>query len=194
MNSSALVLERSQTGDRAEFKDAVLAGLSRKPRAIPAKYLYDARGSALFDAICELPEYYLTRTETGILRDCAADVAALAGPGCALVEFGSGSSVKSRLLIEALRELVAYVPIDISRDHLDATTARLRRDYPSLKVEPVWADYMRLTMLPMDSRFDHRQFGAGGRHRLPAPCARAPRAERRPGAGDRSQEGPATSA
>ena len=122
--------------------------LHSKPRAIPAKFLYDARGSALFDAICELPEYYLTRTETEILRSCAAEIAALAGPGCALVEFGSGSSVKSRLLLEAMPDLAAYVPIDISRQHLDATAARLRRDYPRLRVEPVCADYMALARLP----------------------------------------------
>jgi dimethylhistidine N-methyltransferase len=150
MNGPALVLERSEADDRAEFREAVLTGLARASRAIPAKFLYDARGSALFDQICELPEYYLTRTETGILRQCVAELAVLAGPGCALVEFGSGSSVKSRLLLEGLRDLSAYVPIDISRQHLDATAARLRRDYPGLKVEPVCADYMALTDLPAD--------------------------------------------
>ena len=77
-------------------------GSRARPRAIPAKFLYDARGSALFDQICELPEYYLTRTETAILRQCVGEIAVLAGPGCALVEFGSGSSVKSRLLLEGL--------------------------------------------------------------------------------------------
>jgi dimethylhistidine N-methyltransferase len=150
MNGPALVLERAEADDRAEFRQAVLAGLTRRPRAIPAKFLYDARGSALFDQICELPEYYLTRTETGILRDCVAELAVLAGPGCALVEFGSGSSVKSRLLLEGLRDLAAYVPIDISRHHLDATAARLRRDYPGLNVQPVCADYMALTELPAE--------------------------------------------
>lgn len=148
MNGSALTLERADAGDRAEFEQAVLRGLSHKPRAIPAKYLYDAQGSALFDAICTLPEYYLTRTETGILRQHAGEIAALAGPGCVLVEFGSGSSVKSRLLIEALPDLAAYVPIDISRQHLDATALRLKNDYPWLSVEPVCADYMALTALP----------------------------------------------
>jgi L-histidine Nalpha-methyltransferase len=148
MNGAALVLDRAEADDRAEFRDAVLAGFARTPRAIPAKFLYDASGSALFDQICELPEYYLTRTETGILRQCAADIAGLAGPGCALVEFGSGSSVKSRLLIEALCGLAAYVPIDISRQHLDATAARLRSDYAGLNVQPVCADYMALTALP----------------------------------------------
>jgi dimethylhistidine N-methyltransferase len=159
MNIPALVLDRADAGDRAEFREAVLAGLTRKPRAIPAKYLYDARGSALFDAICGLPEYYLTRTETGILRDCADEIAALAGSDCALVEFGSGSSVKSRLLIEALRGLTAYVPIDISRDHLDGTAARLRRDYPLLRVEPICADYMTLKVLPADLAGARRRLG-----------------------------------
>ncbi len=129
------------------------------PRAIPAKFLYDARGSALFDAICELPEYYLTRTEIEILRRFEADIAAMAGPGCALVEYGSGSSVKSRLLIEAMRDLVAYVPIDISRQHLDATANGLRRDYPHLKVEPVCADYMTLARLPADVSAARRRIG-----------------------------------
>jgi dimethylhistidine N-methyltransferase len=159
MNGSPLALDRAELDDRAEFKDAVLTGLRRTPRAIPPKFLYDARGSALFDAICELPEYYLTRTETEILRSCAHDIAALAGPGSALVEFGSGSSVKSRLLIEAMRDLVAYVPIDISRQHLDATAGRLRRDYPGLKVEPVCADYMSLGQLPADVSAASRRIG-----------------------------------
>ena len=150
MNVSLLAPDHAEAGDRAEFRDAVLAGLARSPRAVPPKFLYDARGSELFDAICELPEYYLTRTETGILTDCAAELARLAGPGCALVEFGSGSSVKTRLLLDAMPDLAAYVPIDISRQHLDATAERLRRDYPRLRVEPVCADYMALETLPID--------------------------------------------
>lgn len=150
MNGSLLAQDRIEISDRAEFRDAVLDGLSRTPRAIPAKFLYDARGSELFDAICELPEYYLTRTETGILQSCTPELARLAGPGCALVEFGSGSSVKTRLLLDAMPDLAAYVPIDISRQHLDATAARLRRDYPKLRVEPVRADYMALDTLPAD--------------------------------------------
>jgi len=142
MNGPVLNLQLAETADREEFRRAVLEGLSSRPRAIPAKFLYDARGSALFDAICELPEYYLTRTETAILRQRAAEIGRRAGPGCALIEFGSGSSVKSRLLIEALPQLALYAPIDISRQHLDATAARLRHDYPSLKVVPVCADFM----------------------------------------------------
>lgn len=142
MNGSVLPLDFAETADREEFRRAVIAGLSARPRAIPAKFLYDARGSALFDEICELPEYYLTRTETRILQQHAGGIGRRAGPGCALIEFGSGSSVKSRLLIEAMPKLALYAPIDISRAHLDATAARLRHDYPELRVEPVCADFM----------------------------------------------------
>ncbi|KAF0103563.1 MAG: methyltransferase [Rhodospirillaceae bacterium] len=148
MNVPLLAIQDGDLADREDFRRAVLAGLGRSPRAIPAKFLYDARGSALFDAICEQPEYYPTRTETRILRSCAGDIARLAGPGCALVEYGSGSSVKTRLLLDAMPDLHAYVPIDISRQHLDATARRLREDYPWLRVEPVSADYMALDALP----------------------------------------------
>ncbi|HLG45870.1 MAG TPA: L-histidine N(alpha)-methyltransferase [Reyranella sp.] len=142
MNGPVVSLKVEETADREEFRRAVLDGLSARPRAIPAKFLYDARGSALFDEICELPEYYLTRTETEILKRHATEIGRRAGPGCALIEFGSGSSVKSRLLIEALPKLALYAPIDISREHLDATATQLRRDYPWLMVEPVCADFM----------------------------------------------------
>ena len=142
------LLATGELADRDAFRRDVLAGLGGSPRAIPAKYLYDARGSALFDAICEQPEYYPTHTEAAILRECAGEIARLAGPGCALVEYGSGSSVKTRLLLEALPDLHAYVPIDISRQHLDATVRRLRDDFPWLRVDPVPADYMALDSLP----------------------------------------------
>jgi dimethylhistidine N-methyltransferase len=148
MNLPVATLERPDATDRQEFRNAVISGLGSTPRAIPARFLYDARGSALFDEICELPEYYPTRTETAILGRCAAEIAQRAGPDCVLVEFGSGSSVKSRLLLDAMPDLDAYVPIDISREHLDETAARLRRDYPGLRVEPVCADYMALDGLP----------------------------------------------
>lgn len=148
MNVPLLAIDEGDVADRDDFRRAVLRGLSSLPRAIPAKFLYDARGSALFDAICEQPEYYPTATETSILRGFAADIARLVGPGCALVEYGSGSSVKTRLLLDAMRDLHAYVPIDISRQHLDATARRLREDYPGLRVDPVSGDYMALDALP----------------------------------------------
>ena len=142
MNVPLLAIQQGDVADREDFRRAVLTGLDASPRAIPAKFLYDARGSALFDAICEQPEYYPTRTEARILTACAGEIARLAGPGCALVEYGSGSSVKTRLLLDAMPELHAYVPIDISRRHLDATARRLREDYPWLRVEPVCGDSM----------------------------------------------------
>ncbi|WP_289296994.1 L-histidine N(alpha)-methyltransferase [uncultured Reyranella sp.] len=148
MNMPLLALDDGAQADREDFRRAVLVGLGRLPRAIPAKYLYDARGSALFDRICQLPEYYPTRTEAAILRACADEIARLSGPGCALVEYGSGSSVKTRILLDAMRDLHAYVPIDISREHLNATAARLRKDYPGLRVDPVTGDYMQLNSLP----------------------------------------------
>jgi dimethylhistidine N-methyltransferase len=155
MTGPVLALGRAETSEREAFRRDALAGLACLPRAIPAKYLYDARGSALFDEICELPEYYLTRTETQILTASAGDIAARAGKGRELIEFGSGSSIKSRLLLDALHP-VSYVPIDISREHLEASAARLRRDYPGIRIEPVCADYMALQNPPQLKRSSPR--------------------------------------
>ena len=130
------------------FLSDVLDGLSREHKSLPCKYFYDRRGSALFDAICELEEYYPTRTETAILRRHAAAFAELAGPGAAVVELGSGSSVKVRILLDALENPAAYVPVDISREHLLASAARLAGDYPELTVVPVAADYVQGFPLP----------------------------------------------
>src|ERR1700744_2867123 len=96
------------------FRDAVLAGLSASPKSLPCKFFYDARGSALFEAICEVPEYYLTRAEMAILESRAADIAAGIGPHCRLIERGGGPSRKVRLLLAALETPVAYIPVDIS--------------------------------------------------------------------------------
>ncbi|MGE0259626.1 MAG: L-histidine N(alpha)-methyltransferase, partial [Alphaproteobacteria bacterium] len=100
------------------FRDAVFAGLSREPKSLPCKFFYDARGSALFERICQVPEYYLTRTEIAILERYAGDIAERIGPHCRLFELGSGASVKVRILLRALRAPAAYVPIDISRESL----------------------------------------------------------------------------
>ncbi|MGQ9368107.1 L-histidine N(alpha)-methyltransferase [Azospirillum sp. ST 5-10] len=132
----------------AGFLSDVLDGLARPHKALPSKYFYDRRGSALFDAICELEEYYPTRTEMALLRRHAADVAAFAGPAATVVELGSGSSVKVRLLLDALEAPAAYVPVDISHDHMVAAAARLAEDYPGLAVTPVTADYAAGFTLP----------------------------------------------
>src|SRR6202011_5205841 len=139
------------------FRDAVVAGLSREPKSLPCKFFYDARGSALFEKICELPEYYLTRTEIAILDRFAADIAARIGPHCRLIELGSGASRKVRILLEALDRPAAYVPVDISREHLREAAAQLAADFPDLPVAAVCADYTRpfaLAALP----------GPGGKH------------------------------
>jgi L-histidine Nalpha-methyltransferase len=132
------------------FRRAVLAGLARRPRRIPCKYLYDAAGSALFERICTLDEYYLTRTETALLRDHGGDIARLAGPGRTVVDLGAGSMEKARLLLSALEGPAAYVPIDIAREPLLAHGRRLAADFPALQVAPVAADFTgELTLPPL---------------------------------------------
>lgn len=129
------------------FREAVLAGLSRERKAIPCKFLYDARGSALFERICALPEYYPTRTERRVLWRRADEIAALAGPRPQLVEFGSGSSEKTRTLLEALQPS-CYVPIDIARDQLEAAALELTREFAGLEIIPICADYTRDDFIP----------------------------------------------
>jgi len=130
------------------FRASVVDGLGSTSKTLPCKFLYDAEGSRLFDAICELPEYYPTRTETALLTDHAADIAELAGPGAGLIEFGSGAGVKVRLLLAALQEPAAYIPVDISRGHLLAAAASLAADFPHLRIGPVCADYTEPFALP----------------------------------------------
>ena len=134
--------------EEESFLDAVLEGLSRPAKAIPCRFLYDERGSALFDAICELPEYYPTRTETAILTAHAGDIAVLAGPRAQLIELGSGSSIKVRVLLEAMADPAAYVAVDVSREHLKRAAAALAHDFPMLEVAAVCADYSAPFPLP----------------------------------------------
>ena len=129
------------------FLDDVLAGLGRSPKALAPKYFYDARGCELFEAICKLPEYYPTRTELALMRDCAVDMAAQLGEGGLLIEFGSGASVKTEALLRTLRP-AAYVPIDIAADALQASTVRLAVDFPQLPIIAVCADYMQPLLVP----------------------------------------------
>ena len=130
------------------FLEDVLHGLSERQKTLPCKYFYDAQGSQLFDRICTLDEYYPTRTEHAILTERRYEIADLAGPGAALVELGSGSSVKVRILLDALDRPAAYIPIDISRAHLLAAAAGLAADHPGLSVVPVCADYTKPFPLP----------------------------------------------
>lgn len=123
-----------------EFADAVRRGLSQPQKVIPARFFYDNEGSELFEAITDLPEYYPTRTEIGILADHAADIAAAVGSGRAVIEFGSGSSAKTPLLLRAIAP-VAYVPVDISAAFLHQSAAALAADFPQLDVVPVAADF-----------------------------------------------------
>jgi len=118
----------------------LVAGLESRPRAISPKFLYDTRGSELFERICRLPEYYLTRTEIAILKACGPNIARRVDPGTVLVELGSGASEKVRLLLDALRPR-AYLGIDISRDFLLDSTRRLAHDYPWLSVHAACADF-----------------------------------------------------
>ncbi|RZV51859.1 MAG: L-histidine N(alpha)-methyltransferase, partial [Sphingomonadaceae bacterium] len=137
------------------FRNDVIRGLQQAQPSIPARWLYDHRGSELFDAITKLDEYYPTRTETAIMRDNAGAIAAAAGTGGALIEFGAGSATKTPLMIDAL-EPDHYVPIDISGDYLRASVAKLAEDYPDLAVDPVEADFTRSFDLPDEIRGLHR--------------------------------------
>jgi len=138
----------------ASFRDDVLKGLGQSQKTLAPKYFYDDVGSALFEAICALTEYYPTRVETALLEERAGEIAALLGPECGLIEFGSGASRKSRIVIEAARPAV-YVPIDIAAGALRDACARLERDFPVLPIVAVCADYSRPLALP-----DLAAFGA----------------------------------
>ena len=142
--------------ERNAFRRDVLDGLSAEPKSVPSKYFYDETGSALFDRITETEEYYPTRTELAIMRAHVGAMADEIGPGAALVEYGSGSSLKTRVLLDHLDRLAAYVPIDISREHLFTTAERLRAVYPDLPILPVAADYTAAFDLP-DLPAHHRR-------------------------------------
>jgi len=130
------------------FLADLLRGLSQRPKSIAAKFFYDETGSQLFDEICSLDEYYLTRTEMGILREKAVEICALFGPECRLVELGSGSSAKTRILLDHLQAPAAYVPVDIALEQLLESSARLARSYPELCITPVCADFTTAFTLP----------------------------------------------
>jgi dimethylhistidine N-methyltransferase len=133
-----------------EFTAAVIDGLSRPQKTLPCRFFYDQRGSELFEAITELPEYYPTRTEAAILHTRAGEMAERVPPGSVLVEFGSGSSRKTEILLERLPQLAAYVSIDVSPSALDDAKARLAARFPTLDVRPIVGDFSQPLALPAD--------------------------------------------
>ena len=135
-------------GETARFRRDLLAGLGRTPKSASPKWFYDAEGSRLFEEITRLPEYYPTRQEAALLREVVPAWADRFGAGAALVEFGSGASEKTRIVLDAAPDLAAYVPIDISADALSAAARRIDKSYPGLKVAPLVGDFLHLAALP----------------------------------------------
>lgn len=136
----------------SDFLEQAVAGLSSTPRTLPSKFFYDERGSDLFLQISELPEYYVTRTEREILRRYGEEMADSIGENAELVGFGTGAGVKTRLLLSHLRNPIAYVPVDISKQSLTESAEALTREMPNLEVLPVCADYLQPIELPIPSR------------------------------------------
>ena len=133
---------------REQFRDEVLNGLRKSPKELPTKYLYDERGSDLYERICALDEYYIPRTEAAIMENNIDEMVKLLGPKATLIEYGCGSCTKTRVLLDNMINLAAYVPIDISREQLQRVTAELGQGYPDLEILPVCADYTGDFRLP----------------------------------------------
>ncbi len=148
-NANALEL-RDRMPSRDQLSLELLQRLSERQKRIPPKYFYDERGSRLFDQICELPEYYPTRTELAILESHGEEIAAAIGGEAVLIEFGSGASTKTRVLLDHLPRLAAYVPVDISRSYLLGCARILAAEYPALHIVPVCADFTTAFVLPRE--------------------------------------------
>jgi len=133
-------------------RQEILDGLRGQPKQVSPKFFYDELGSQLFDEICEQPEYYPTRTELDIMEDNLDEIAGLLGPAVSLIEYGSGSSTKTRLLLDRLQEPTAYVPVDISKEHLASAAERLAAEYPDVEVLPVCTDFTKPFALPALNR------------------------------------------
>jgi dimethylhistidine N-methyltransferase len=144
--------ERISTVESSDFLADVIAGLSSNPRTLPCKYFYDERGAALFQRICELPEYYTTRTEIDILDRNRAEIASQIGANIELIGLGTGAGTKTRILIEALKDAAVYIPVDISEKQLRESTALFQKIFPNLEILPVCADYLQPVTLPSPRR------------------------------------------
>ncbi|HEX5488510.1 MAG TPA: L-histidine N(alpha)-methyltransferase [Rhodanobacteraceae bacterium] len=156
MNANNPAVRRIYLDDRRPKRDDILAdalrGLSANPKRLPSKYFYDARGSELFERICEQPEYYPTRVELAIMHDHIDAIAAALGPDVRLVEYGSGAGVKTRLLLRHLESPVAYVPVEISRTAVSESVASLGSEFPRIEMLPVCADFTKPIALPRAAR------------------------------------------
>lgn len=146
--SAALAMANDATPDVGDDHAQILEGLCARQKWISPKYFYDERGSELFDAICRLPEYYPTRVELALMDRHIGEIARLVGPRASVIEFGAGSNLKVRKLLDGLDQPAAYVPVEISADYLVKQAAELARDYPDVHVQPVFADFTRPFELP----------------------------------------------
>lgn len=156
MNAS-LRDQHPEPSGAAELREQVVQGLRAATKTLAPKFLYDDRGAALFERICEQPEYYLTRAELEILNTRGSDIAAVIGPNAALIEYGSGAGIKVRLLLDALERPASYTPVDISQRQLANVSAALGREYPDVVIRPVCADYTsRFDLPPLPGRASRR--------------------------------------
>jgi dimethylhistidine N-methyltransferase len=141
---------------KENFREEVLRGLAKSPRQLPCKYFYDERGARLFQQICDLPEYYITRTEIEVLRLHGADMAKALGSQIELIGLGTGAGTKTRILLEELHDPLVYVPIDISKEQLENSCARFQEMFPRLQILPVCADYLEPLELPLPRHVSSR--------------------------------------
>lgn len=148
LNTKYLVRDPLPVTDDLEME--VLQGLANPQKTLPPKLFYDQHGSLLFDQICKLDEYYPTRTENAIMQKNIDEIARLVSPNSLLIEFGSGSSKKTRLILDHFSDIAAYIPVDISRKHLYDTAQNLNRDYPKIIIIPLWADFTKPFSLPLE--------------------------------------------
>ena len=163
MDARLVECTRALDAPAGSFACNLIEGLQKPAKEIACKYFYDAEGSALFDAICALPEYYQTRTEVALLRRHAGEIASLIGAGAEIVEFGAGALRKVRILLDALTEPSGYTPIDISGAYLRGVVRLLAADYPALALRPLVADFtLPLTLTPMEGARRRAGFFPGG--------------------------------
>ena len=160
MNVSSPVIQlaerKASTDPTATFYQDVVSGLRKAQKQLPCKYFYDQRGAQLFDAICRTSEYYPTRTEIDLLKNCGGEISELIGPHAQIVEFGSGSGIKTRLLLRAALEIESYVGVDISQECLEDTTTELECTFPGMKIESLWADFTQPFAVPHSPRAKRR--------------------------------------